>query len=376
MKNLFIRASTALRALVLGTVVLLIGSAAVFLDLRMQRGIASRFDRQLTACGSTLAGALSTYDIPSLLRHKEKSDSVLKTLPLWQLLRDVQERNDLTYVYTFLPTTRGKITYVVDGSPDGEACTIGQEEDLPEENVEGLDRAWSTGTPFVSGILEYNQWGLLKVSAVPVLDTAGRAFAFVGADLNISAIRKQVRMAVLLVVAISLIALALGGWFSWRTERTLLAALERTRGCLASVASGETDTRLPETEIPAELREVNRMWNRWLGRHVHDLHPHRWHLQAMDGSRIVVTATDPDRAGCIQHHGRWILWMLHEPLPLLGAGPSPSSWWRPDLPSKVDALFSGVWEFNPEDGAWIPLRGATPRPPAPFLLEEEASHAS
>lgn len=376
MKRFQPRAALLLRGVMLGSVLLLVLASSSFLYVRMQTAIAERFDRQLLACGSTLARVLRREPILEDLKLEGGGDSVLHTLPRWRLLRDVQERCRLTYVYTFVPQGRDGIIYVVDGSPDGEACTIGQRETIPEGNVEGIQRAWTEGTSFVSGILRYEQWGLLKVSAVPVVDTTGATVALVGADMNITAIRKQVRQGVLLVVAISLLALLFGGWFAYRTELTLVLALVSTRKVLALIASGDASAELPESEGPSEIRAANRKWNEWHRKIVQGKASVRTRFDHRSSGVLEIEVTRPGLAGAFERDGEIIAWCRRDEPALLGTPPAPERWIGGRMDAEVAKLFlAGAWRLDPSTGKWTGLFEGMPFEDAPLRVHRNGGAA-
>jgi hypothetical protein len=286
----------------------------------------------------------------------------------WKLLRSVQERAGLTYAYTFVPSGDTGILYLVDGSPDGQTCAIGQQETLPAENTVGLRRAWSSGLPFVSRVLRYEQWGLLKVSAVPILDSLGHPVAMAGADLEVSVIRRRLRSGLFLAAAASVLAIALSWLLAYFTERRLLAAVRSTMRALIAVSAGDRNAILPQDRnLPREIASMNTTVNRWLLATRDALSAHEGASPEDYRFRACWRSTSPATASCTVLGNHLIAWRRPSedarsfyfgpergPVSLLQhyfrPGPdSAAPAWK--HPSGVEPFFDSLWWFDLQSGA-------------------------
>jgi hypothetical protein len=263
----------SLRLVMQASLLVTVAGAVAFLYVRLRDVIIGGFDSQLVAASSTVSAALRAYPVTDCLHLSDQSDSAMRALPEWRLLRCVQEEAGLTYAYTFSLAGDSAITYLVDGSPDGEACPIGHQEQLPDENMRGLLAAWRNRSAFVSRVLRFEEWGLLKVSAMPVLDSAGAPAAMVGSDLEVTIIRRQLRSGVFLALALSLLVLAATAWLAQYTRRRLLDAVRDTTRSLVAIAAGDTAELLPvDRGYPLEIARMNADLNSWISKRRREAH--------------------------------------------------------------------------------------------------------
>jgi hypothetical protein len=386
----------SLRMVIQASMLVLVTGASVYLYVRLREAIIAGFNAQLVAAGSTISAALRGYPVTDCLGFQGQPDSVMRATEEWRLLRGVQERADLTYAYTFILSGDSGITYLVDGSPEGSACAIGQHESLPAENAKGLRRAWSTGLPFVSRVLRFEHWGLLKVSATPIADSSGTAVALAGADLEVSVIRERVRSGVSIAVGASLAVLALAWLFAFYTEQRILGALRETTRALIGIAAGDEHALLPHPgSYPVEVAAMNTEVNRSLAamREARDVPEGR----SGDDNRLTVRwrSRSPTLASCVLLGEYVVAWRRRDraaPLFFFGPARGPVQLIReylrltPDAdrftwthPAGLMPFFEGVWWVHTGTGrtgslgsapdSWLAMaRGALVPPPGEHLL--------
>jgi len=173
--------------------------------------------------------------------------------PIVEPMRRILELKNITYMYTFKPGGRKDIVYLVDASSGDDWCPIGYEEELPEQNIEGIHLAITEGVPFISDVLEFDLWGLLKVASAPVYARDGETIrALAGVDINISIIRSKTRVALFQVFGIGLAALLLAGAVSLWVTRRLTVPINILKFGALRIAAGSHQHRI-EVRQPREL---------------------------------------------------------------------------------------------------------------------------
>jgi|GEM_PF-3404120 len=176
-------------------------------------------------------------------------------------MRRILQRKGVTYMYAFKPGGRKDIVYAVDASSGDDWCPIGFEEELPEQNIEGIHRAITEGVPFISDVLDFDLWGLLKVASAPVYDKDGEHIrALAGVDINISIIRSKTRVALFQVFGIGLAALLLAGAVSVWVTRRLTVPINTLKYGALRLAAGAYDHRI-EVRQPRELGQLAQSLN-------------------------------------------------------------------------------------------------------------------
>lgn len=154
-------------------------------------------------------------------------------------MRAILEEKDVTYLYTFKMGGRKDIVYIVDGSPLDDWCPIGYEEDLPQQNVEGILRAIEEGVPFISDVMDFDLWGLLKVAAAPIYNEEGDIRALAGVDINIDLIQTKTRNALFQVLGFGVLSLLVAGMVSLWITRRLTRPINQLKYGALRIAAGD-----------------------------------------------------------------------------------------------------------------------------------------
>jgi hypothetical protein len=257
------RKSFRLRSLILLVIipalVLIIGIAGWLLYRNMYSIILEGFNEKLFALSTTTASCLDGDRIKGVLdkRNSEHPDY----LAYMKTLREIQKQKDVTYLYTFVLGGKKDIVYIIDASPGEDFCPIGYEENVPMQNLEGLHRTINEGIPYISDIMEYERYGLLKVSAAPIHGSTNNIQALCGVDINISIIKHKLRMAISDVMGVGAIALFLAGLVSLWVSRKLIEPLTKVKSGALLLAAGEYGRRITVSE-PQELEVLASAFNK------------------------------------------------------------------------------------------------------------------
>jgi HAMP domain-containing protein len=252
---------------IIPALVLITATTGILLYRNLNSIILDGFNRKLHALGTTTAACMDGDLLSQFLEKQNAEDpAFLRYLhPLRHILKD----KGVTYLYTFALGGKKDIRYIIDASPGDDFCPIGYEEEVPMQNMEGLRRVASEGTPYLSDIQEYERYGLLKVSAAPVYGHDGSVRALSGVDINITIIRNKTRLALFEIFGVGAVALLLAGIVSWWVSRKLIEPLTRVKSGALQVAAGRHEHRIAVSE-PREMGDMAVAFNR-LGNAISDI---------------------------------------------------------------------------------------------------------
>ncbi len=150
----------------------------------------------------------------------------------------------LTFLYTEVYLGDNQIRYFLDGSEGDDHSPPGTLDEVPVESIADVRLAQLTGQAFVSDIREWEEWGLIKVSAAPIYDSAGRVVALAGADVDIGVIRNKTRFALFAVLFVGATLLVLAGSVSYRVSQGMTRPLRDIKDSALRIAAGYHGTRV------------------------------------------------------------------------------------------------------------------------------------
>lgn len=171
----------------------------------------------------------------------------------------------LTFLYTEVHLGADQIRYILDGSTGDDHSPPGYVDKVPEESVANVTLAQSRGQSFVSDIREWEEWGLIKISAEPIYGSNGRIVALAGADVDIGVIRDKTRFALFAVLFVGVALLLLAGWVSYRVSQSLMRPLRNIKDSALRIAAGYHDTHIDNRtgdEIGALAHGLNELSSR------------------------------------------------------------------------------------------------------------------
>ncbi len=172
----------------------------------------------------------------------------------------IRQRLGLSYLYTQVVSPDGSIHYGLDGSIGDDHSPLLSPDELPSEELPGVQQMMREGTPHFTQLQRWELWGLIKSGFVPIFDVEGRAVSMVGADVEVSTIERQTRQALLLVFALSILVMALASAWTLRVSARLRRPMEvLKRGALLQAVGegGEVEIKQP-AELRALATQVNR----------------------------------------------------------------------------------------------------------------------
>jgi hypothetical protein len=148
-------------------------------------------------------------------------------------MRAIQRKQNVTYIYTQVLREPYAIAYVLDASEGEDQSLIGGRDVVPPEDYE------STQEVLARHEVQFERWGLLKVSTGPILDGRGRSSAAAGVDVNISIIQRKTRQALIEVLALSAAVWLAAAALAILMARRLARTLGLLKGAALSVAAGQ-----------------------------------------------------------------------------------------------------------------------------------------
>ncbi len=150
----------------------------------------------------------------------------------------------LTFLYTEVYLGDDQIRYLIDGSLGDDHSPPGTLDVVPPESIADVRMAQLTGQAFVSDIKQWEEWGLIKVSAAPIYGSDGRVVALAGADVDIGVIREKTRFALFAVIFVGATLLVLAGLVSYRVSQGMTRPLREIKDSALRIAAGYHGTRV------------------------------------------------------------------------------------------------------------------------------------
>lgn len=204
------------------------------------------------ASAEDLTGLFDAED-PFIVSHRE----------IFQALR---ERLGLTYLYTQVYLGEDRIYYLLDGTPGDDWTPPGTTDVLPNEaSIKGTRQLLAFGEPWVTDLVKWDNWGLIKASYTPLRTSDGEVVAMVGADLDSTIVRTETRRAFFYIVLFGFATITTSLFISVRASGSLTQPIAGLRDFALSIAAGNPPTkpvrsRLREVDaLATKLQELNRM---------------------------------------------------------------------------------------------------------------------
>jgi HAMP domain-containing protein len=169
---------------------------------------------------------------------------------VFQLLR---EELGLTYLYTQVFMGGDQIVYMLDGTEGEDWVPPGSSDQLPEDSIDGISKVQAMGIPWVTGLLEWDNWGLIKASYTPIRNSRGESVAMVGADVDISIVRTKTRQALFSVLLFGVLMIAVSLLISLLISRSLTRPIDKLRDVALGIAAGNSTDQV----VRSHLREVD-----------------------------------------------------------------------------------------------------------------------
>ncbi len=269
-------------------------------------------------------------------------------------LRRISNRTNLTFLYTQIYAGEAhvdKIVYGADGTIGAEHSPPLSEDVVPPTEIPGIKEVMERGTPHLTQVKAWNQWGLLKSAWAPIFGPDGHPVAMAGADINITTIRDVTRRALVITFSFGAILLVLAGLVSLAIARQLTRPIAAVKAAALRTAAGDYS----QTIKVASPRELTSLAVDFCGAAT-DLGRH---------SQELAVAASVLRAGADR---RALTTRLASTFPLIGAAPagSPWAWGSHDAQEEIPsggAVIAGenalVWISAPASGD--PLAAATRR---------------
>lgn len=166
-------------------------------------------------------------------------------------MREIREKQHLTYLYSFILNEQDKsISYVLDSSVDDDFTHIGYiDDELELDDFIAATDVLLTLKPYVSAIKPWGQWGLVKIGFAPILAHDGSGKALMGADQNVSSISQISREALVILSLSSFVFLLFGASVSWVIANKLTAPLLVMKENVLGIAAGFLDRKIQEPAL-------------------------------------------------------------------------------------------------------------------------------
>jgi HAMP domain-containing protein len=236
----------------------------------MRSSIIAGFDAKLTAVGTIVSSLIDPVEHATLLaavragqpgEEIENGELFQKTVAP---LRQIKKELGLTYLYTQVPMGGLDIIYVLDANTDDNHSPPGTVDSLPAADAGNILAVLDTGQPHITDIQQWKQWGLIKTAFVPLPATDGHSEGMVGADVDITTINGQLRVALvsagLIGVCVLLVSLAV----AVPAARRIADPLAAMKLAGFRLAAGETAVSVVP-QGATELRDLAQAFNNMRG---------------------------------------------------------------------------------------------------------------
>lgn len=171
-------------------------------------------------------------------------------------MRSLHNFADTKYLYTQRLDDQSHITYGLDATIGVGHTPLLYLDTLPQDSIDGVANLLENGTPYISDIQEWDQWGLLKSAYAPIFDPdSGTVFAMAGADIDISAIRFETHRALVVTIGAGIALMIAAGAYSLIISRQLTDPLNAIREGALRAAAGHYRQKLSVAR-PQELRDL------------------------------------------------------------------------------------------------------------------------
>lgn len=168
-------------------------------------------------------------------------------------LMRIKDRSNLTYLYSAVLENRGKnIFYMLDSTQDEIHSFVGYID--PDEAAEKLRDVWFKDRVFLSEIVFWEEWGLLKSVYIPIINS-GTPAGYIGSDVNISIIEPKTREALLTVLTFSTLGLIAAVLIAVFISRRLTSPILRMKNMALTLAAGSYEEKVL-IENPLELKTL------------------------------------------------------------------------------------------------------------------------
>ena len=233
-------------------------SWSYFLYSRLYDTIVAGYDAKLFAISGVIGSFLDGDAHASLVESRDETGDAYGTLiaPMKQILR----KAELTYVYTQVLLDEPECMYVLDATEGEDHSAIGDIDELPPEDYAGALKVLNGGI-HIGEVQETDNWGMIKVSYAPIVDSLGNIRAMAGADVNLSVIKMKTRIALLAAFGLGIIVLSIGIYASVAVAKRLTGPIKVLKEGALKLASGRYDHRI-EVAKPQELALLAGAFNR------------------------------------------------------------------------------------------------------------------
>ncbi len=178
-------------------------------------------------------------------------------------MNKIKLKTGLTYHYTqelIYGKEDANCLYIFDVHEGNEYTPIGSEDVMDEEDILGAENVILRGKIYISKIKKWEQWGLLKVSFAPIMNSNGEVKGIAGADVNMEIIREKTREALIHSIIIGVIALIIGIVASYFIAKKIIEPITKLKYGALKIAAGRYGDKV-FINAPKELEDLSNEFN-------------------------------------------------------------------------------------------------------------------
>lgn len=224
---------------------------SLFIGAFYAKSLRDQKSEELLALIETATQMVDIDAFEQLLEKNEADDYYTALKKKWNL---VTQSTNLIFLYLAKPTD-GQAMYLIEGSSlSGYESSFGTLDDLSNFG-DTFTQAMQGQIPPVD-FYDAPEYGQLASVYRPFYNRQGEIIAVIGGDLDASAINRQVRQVIVLILSVFLVATILSCLIYYRyVKRIILCPLSQAKGLAENISSGRLEqslvqkSRLPDDEM-------------------------------------------------------------------------------------------------------------------------------
>ena len=233
---------------------ILIAFTSGFFFYKLNSSYNDKIDSALSSSAKTLSAMID----PEI--HKEIASENTENSQKYSYYRDkmirIQKDNNLTFIYSLIKDSEGKIHFILDTGENENHSPIGMEYEADDAVLSAFE-----GKPVI-GSITTDQYGIFKSAYAPIIDSEGKTNAIIGVDIDYAEIVKAKREILIFIIAIAIAGFIASILLILFIRRILIKPIKSFSSTISDVArfDGNLEMRFPKDkndEIGSIYNAVN-----------------------------------------------------------------------------------------------------------------------
>ena len=236
---------------------ILIALTSAFFFFKLNSSYNDKIDSVLSSGAKTLSAMID----PEI--HKEIASENTENSQKYSFYREkmirIQKENNLTFIYSLVKDSSGKIHFILDTGENEDHSPIGMEYEADESALSAFEGKT------VIGSITKDQYGIFKSAYAPLVDSEGKTCAIIGVDIDYTQIQKEKREILFFIAAIAIAGFIATTLLILFIRRILIKPINSFSSTISDVAKfdGNLEMRFPKDkndEIGSIYNAVNTLF--------------------------------------------------------------------------------------------------------------------